>query len=74
MSTYSVIVRFFQEGGILMYPIMLVMAAGLAIWGYPEASAGGNMVCRVPVAKPADLAGEVIKGLQGEEGNTCNIA
>ena len=41
---------------------------------YPEASAGGNMVCRVPVAKPADLAGEVIKGLQGEEGNTCNIA
>jgi biopolymer transport protein ExbB len=31
MSTYSVIVRFFQEGGIFMYPIMLVMAVGLAI-------------------------------------------
>jgi len=31
MNTYSVIVRFFQEGGIFMYPIMLVMAVGLAI-------------------------------------------
>ena len=31
MSTYSAIVRFFQEGGMFMYPIMVVMAAGLAI-------------------------------------------
>ena len=31
MGTYSTIVRFFQEGGIFMYPIMLVMAVGLAI-------------------------------------------
>jgi len=31
MGTYSTIVRFFQEGGIFMYPIMLVMAVGLAV-------------------------------------------
>ena len=31
MGTYSTIVRFFQEGGIFMYPIMLVMAVGLAL-------------------------------------------
>lgn len=31
MGTYSTIVRFFQEGGIFMYPIMLVLAVGLAV-------------------------------------------
>jgi biopolymer transport protein ExbB len=31
MDGYSTIVRFFQEGGIFMYPIVLVLALGLAI-------------------------------------------
>lgn len=31
MQTYTTIVRFFQEGGIFMYPIALVMAVGVAI-------------------------------------------
>ena len=31
MDTYSTIVRFFQEGGLFIYPIMLVLAAGVAI-------------------------------------------
>lgn len=31
MGAYTVIVRFFQEGGIFMYPIVLVLALGLAI-------------------------------------------
>jgi biopolymer transport protein ExbB/TolQ len=31
MQAYSTIVRFFQEGGVFMYPIVLVLALGLAI-------------------------------------------
>ncbi|MGD8808475.1 MAG: MotA/TolQ/ExbB proton channel family protein [Gammaproteobacteria bacterium] len=31
MDVYSAIVRFFQEGGVFMYPIVLVLALGLAI-------------------------------------------
>ena len=31
MEVYSTIVRFFQEGGMFMYPIVLVFALGLAI-------------------------------------------
>jgi biopolymer transport protein ExbB len=31
MEAYSTIVRFFQEGGVFMYPIVLVLALGLAI-------------------------------------------
>lgn len=31
MDTFSTIVRFFQEGGVFMYPIVIVLAVGLAI-------------------------------------------
>ena len=31
MGTYSVMVGFFQNGGVFMYPLMLVLAAGVAI-------------------------------------------
>ncbi|MDH5547935.1 MAG: MotA/TolQ/ExbB proton channel family protein [Gammaproteobacteria bacterium] len=31
METYSVIVKFFQSGGVFMYPLMLVFAIGVAI-------------------------------------------
>jgi len=31
MQTYTTIVRFFQEGGMFMYPIMLVLALGAAV-------------------------------------------
>lgn len=31
MDSYNIAVRFFQEGGLFMYPIMLVLAMGLAI-------------------------------------------
>ena len=31
MEIYSTIVRFFQEGGVFMYPIVIVLAIGLAI-------------------------------------------
>ena len=31
MEVYSTIVGFFQEGGLFMYPIVLVLALGLAI-------------------------------------------
>ena len=31
MDTYSTIVQFFQEGGVFMYPIVLVFAVGVAI-------------------------------------------
>jgi len=31
MDTYSIIIGFFQEGGFFMYPIMLILACGIAI-------------------------------------------
>jgi len=31
MQTYTTIVRFFQEGGMFMYPIMLILALGVAV-------------------------------------------
>jgi biopolymer transport protein ExbB len=31
METYSTVVKFFQEGGLFMYPIVLVLGLGLAI-------------------------------------------
>jgi len=31
MQAYSTIVNFFQEGGVFMYPIVIVLALGLAI-------------------------------------------
>ncbi|MFQ6021223.1 MAG: MotA/TolQ/ExbB proton channel family protein [Acidiferrobacterales bacterium] len=31
METYSTIIRFFQDGGIFMYPIVIVLALGLSI-------------------------------------------
>jgi hypothetical protein len=31
MGAYDTIVRFFQSGGMFMYPIMVVLALGLAI-------------------------------------------
>lgn len=31
MNTYSTLVKFFQDGGVFMYPITLVLAAGLAV-------------------------------------------
>src|SRR4030065_514712 len=31
METYTTIVKFFQEGGVFMYPIALIMAVGTAV-------------------------------------------
>jgi len=31
METYSAVVKFFQEGGLFMYPIVIVLALGLAV-------------------------------------------
>ena len=31
MDSFTMIARFFQEGGVFMYPIMLVLAVGVAI-------------------------------------------
>lgn len=31
MNTYTTLVKFFQDGGVFMYPITLVLAAGLAV-------------------------------------------
>lgn len=48
MDTYNAIVRFFQEGGLFMYPIMLVLGIGLAIaierWLYLSASKTRNQM------------------------------
>ena len=46
MGAYSIIVRFFQEGGLFMYPIVLVLALGLAIaierWFYLTTTTARN--------------------------------
>jgi len=46
METYSAIVRFFQEGGIFMYPIGIVLAFGVAIalerWIFLTAARSSN--------------------------------
>ncbi|MFK8030445.1 MAG: MotA/TolQ/ExbB proton channel family protein [Gammaproteobacteria bacterium] len=46
MDAYNTIVRFFQDGGLFMYPIMLVLGIGLAIaierWFYLSASKARN--------------------------------
>jgi biopolymer transport protein ExbB/TolQ len=46
MQAYSTIVGFFQEGGLFMYPIVLVLALGLAIaverWVYLTATTAKN--------------------------------
>jgi len=46
METYSTIVRFFQDGGLFMYPIVIVFALGVAIaierWVYLTLSSANN--------------------------------
>jgi biopolymer transport protein ExbB/TolQ len=46
MDAFGTIVRFFQEGGVFMYPIVLVLALGLAIaverWVFLSMSAASN--------------------------------
>jgi len=46
METYSTIVRFFQDGGMFMYPIVIVFALGVAIaierWVYLTLSSANN--------------------------------
>lgn len=46
METYSAIVNFFQEGGLFMYPIVLVLALGMAIaierWLYLTMTTANN--------------------------------
>lgn len=46
MGTFETIIRFFQEGGIFMYPIAIVLALGLAValerWFYLTAARATN--------------------------------
>lgn len=46
MDTYNTIVRFFQDGGLFMYPIMIVLGLGMAIaierWLYLTATSTRN--------------------------------
>jgi biopolymer transport protein ExbB/TolQ len=46
MDAFSTSVRFFQEGGVFMYPIVLVLALGLAValerWVYLAATTASN--------------------------------
>ena len=46
MNAFSAIVRFFQEGGLFMYPIVIVLALGLAIaierWLYLTMATASN--------------------------------
>ncbi|UCE89657.1 MAG: MotA/TolQ/ExbB proton channel family protein [Pseudomonadota bacterium] len=62
MEFYGSIVRFFQEGGVFMYPIMLVFAAGVAIaierYVYLTASKARNrklITQLMPILKTGDF-------------------
>jgi biopolymer transport protein ExbB len=64
METYSAIVRFFQEGGVFMYPIVLVLALGLAIaierWLYLTMTTASNKAIWnkvAPYLKTGNIAG-----------------
>jgi biopolymer transport protein ExbB/TolQ len=63
METYSAIVRFFQDGGWIMYPIVLVLAIGISIaverWIYlTRTSASNQRVWNsiVPLLKAGNFA------------------
>src|SRR5678816_4493432 len=63
METYSAIVRFFQDGGWIMYPIVLVLAIGMSIaverWIYlTRTSASNQRVWNsiVPMLKAGNFA------------------
>jgi len=64
METYSTIVSFFQEGGVFMYPIVLVLALGLAIaverWVYLTMTTASNKMLWgkvAPYLKAGNFAG-----------------
>jgi biopolymer transport protein ExbB len=64
METFSTIVRFFQEGGVFMYPIVLVLALGLAIaverWVYLTMTTANNKMAWnkiTPYLKSGNFAG-----------------
>ncbi|HEX6999203.1 MAG TPA: MotA/TolQ/ExbB proton channel family protein [Gammaproteobacteria bacterium] len=64
MSVYSTIVKFFQEGGIFMYPILIVLALGLAIaierWLFLTMTTAKNKAlwnAVTPYLKSGNLAG-----------------
>jgi len=64
MQAYSTIVGFFQEGGLFMYPIVLVLALGLAIaverWVYLTATTAKNKMLWnkvTPYLKSGNFAG-----------------
>jgi biopolymer transport protein ExbB/TolQ len=64
MNTYSAIVSFFQEGGVFMYPIVLVLALGLAIaverWLYLTMTTANNKALWnkvTPYLKSGNFAG-----------------
>ncbi len=64
MHVYTTVVRFFQEGGIFMYPIVIVLALGLAIaierWIYLTMTTASNKALWnkvAPYLKTGNIAG-----------------
>jgi biopolymer transport protein ExbB/TolQ len=66
MDVYTTVVKFFQEGGLFMYPIAIVLALGLAIsierWVYLTLTTAKNKAlwnAVTPYLKSGNLAGAV---------------
>ncbi len=64
METYSAVVKFFQEGGLFMYPIVIVLALGLAVaverWVYLTLTTVNNQALWnkvTPYLKQGNFAG-----------------
>jgi biopolymer transport protein ExbB len=66
MDLYTTVVKFFQEGGLFMYPIAIVLALGLAIaierWAYLTVTTAKNKAlwnAVTPHLKTGNLAGAI---------------
>ncbi|HEX7082092.1 MAG TPA: MotA/TolQ/ExbB proton channel family protein [Gammaproteobacteria bacterium] len=77
MDSYSAIVEFFQDGGVFMYPIVLVFALGLAIaierWVYLTMATASNKAIWNKVA-PYLKAGNITGAMQVTSKSKAAIA
>lgn len=77
MDLYSTIVKFFQEGGVFMYPIVVVFALGVAIaierWAYLTAATVSNKALWNKIA-PYLKAGNLTAAMQVTSQSKAAIA
>ncbi len=77
MQMFDAIIAFFQDGGVFMYPIMLVLALGIAIagerWLFLRQTQVANQRLWTELA-PVIAAGDNQRALEMTEGNSSVLA